>query len=601
MRLMKLPAMSWRQKLITTSLLCLVLPSVITLALTGMHTKNEFKKKAFLKAEQSLEVADLYVTNLVHDMITASNSVQYDSEMITHLRTSYTKYNSDDSKALDMFSFKRITEQLETITLYGEKTYMTILLPNGLYFTNYSTYKADLSSMYQQPWLQELSKAPINTTYWLGSQTNYVPSDADKHKHLITIIRTFQLYANSPNAYIMISKPEDQFHQIFSTYEPDQIIMLKDAAGKVLAQTDDRLIGQSIPSPLTSGDEASFRWNEADYFGVSHPLPFAGWTLQSLMSSKDVIGKFGNFINYIFILQILFFVVFSIAMFYLLRQLTNPITRLAKTARKVEMGSLDVRSKIHGEDEIGHLGLSFDSMLDRISNMVRQIEWEQNRKRIAELELLQAQINPHFLFNTLNSIRLQVMMKGENEIAKIIESLSTLLRMTINRNNEFLPLHEEVSTVEQYIKLMNFRHLEEVRFTANLASDTLLNPIPRFTLQPLIENAYIHGLQQKNGEISIFSRRQANSLYITVQDNGKGMTAEELREVMKLFEEKVEEGPPSRSRANISGIGLRNVHERLKIIYGSAYAIEVDSSPGNGVTLTMKLPLSMKEDETGHV
>ncbi|GAA3403508.1 histidine kinase [Paenibacillus hodogayensis] len=601
MRFMKRLAMSWRQRLITTSLLCLVLPSVTTLALTGIHTKNEFEKKAILKAEQSLEVAELYVSNLVHDMMIASNSIQYDSELITTFRTAYTKYNSDPSESVDMFAFKQITEKLNTITSFGERTYITILLPNGLYFTNYSTYKTDLGSMYRQPWLEELSKAPINTTHWLGAQKNYVLSEAEKSKNLITIVRTFQLYSKSPNAYIMISKPETQFHQIFSKYGPDQIMMLQDAAGAVLSQTDDRLIGQTVPSPKASGKDTLLRWNGADYFAVNHPLPFAGWTLQSFMSAKDVIGKFGNFINSIFILQILFFVVFSVVMYYLLRQFTRPITSLAKTAKKVEIGNLDVRSGIKGEDEVGHLGLSFDRMLERIQEMVRQIEWEQNRKRIAELELLQAQINPHFLFNTLNSIRLQVMMKGENEIANTIESLSTLLRMTINRNNEFLPLHEEVGTVEQYMKLMNFRHMEDVQFTTNLASDTLLESIPRFTLQPLIENAYIHGLQQKSGEISISSRKQGNSLYITVQDNGKGMTEAELKNVLKLIDETVEENAPSRSRANMSGIGLRNVHERLKIIYGSAYAIEVESSPGIGVSITLRLPLSVKEDEAGHV
>jgi len=581
---MRLPTLSWRHKLITTSLLCLVLPSIITLALTGFHTKNEFQKKAVIQAEQSLEVADLYISNIVNDMISMSNSIQYDSGMITELRTAWSNYRSDKTGKVDFFSFKNITEKLDNFTFIRDLTYVTILLPDGLYFTNYSTYKVDLSFMYEEPWLKQMRSDPINTTRWLGTEPNYVTSDSKKYPHVITIARSFQLYANRPNAYIIISKPEEQFHQIFSKYAPEQIMLLQDTEGTILSQTNRALIGQTIPPSIISGNDSLVRWDGTDYLSVSHALPFAGWSMQSLIASKEVTGNIGSFINYLFILQIVFFIVFSAIMIYLLRQLTNPITQLARSASKVKAGNLDVRSNIQGQDEIGQLGLSFDRMLERIKEMVEQIEWEQTRKRIAELELLQAQINPHFLFNILNSIRLQVMMKGEEEIAHIIGSLSTLLRMTINRNNEFLPLHEEVVTVEHYMKLMNFRHSEGVKLTTNLASDTLLVTIPRFTLQPLIENAYIHGLRQKQGEISISSRKQDSSLYITVQDNGKGMTAEELRNV-----------------SQVSGIGLRNVNERLQIIYGPAYTMDLESSPGNGVKITLKLPLSENKEESERV
>lgn len=598
---MRWPAISWRQKLITTSLLCLVLPSIITLALTGIQTKNEFKKKAVLKAEQSLEVADLYISNIVNDMIAALNSIQYDSEMITSLRTASSLYNNEKSGKVDFASFKKISDKLDTITMFGEQTYVTILLPDSLYFTNYSTFSFDLSYLYHESWLKNMADDPINTTRWLGAQQNYVLPDANKYKNVITIARTFKLFANQSNAYILISKPEEQFHQIFNKYAPDQVMMLQDSDGTIISQTDNRLIGQKLPPSFIKGKDTIVKWNDTDYISVDHYFKFAGWSMQSLTVYDDVTGKISNVMNYNFVLQILFFVVFSIVMFYLLRQFTNPIMRLSRTARKVAAGNLDVRSKIVGQDDIGNLGYSFDRMLDRIKEMVVQIKWEQDRKRIAELELLQAQINPHFLFNTLNSIRLQVIMKGEDEIAQIIGSLSTLLRMTINRNNEFLPLHEEVSTVEHYMKLMNYRHLEEVQFITNLASDTLLMTIPRFTLQPLIENAYIHGLRQRSGEILISSRKQGNLLYITVQDNGKGMTEEELRQVMMSFNEKLEMNYPRQTRRHVSGIGLQNVNERLKIIYGSDYAMDIESEPGKGAKITLKMPLTLTKEENSHV
>lgn len=580
---MRFPKWSWRQKLIITSLLCLVLPSVITLVLTGFYTKNELRNKAVDKAEQSLEVADLYESNIMKDMVNAFNSIQYDSEIITDLRVAWNKYKKDNTGTVDFFSFKQITEKLERITFFGGKTYVTILLPGGLYFSNYSTYKNDLKYMYGEPWLQDLSKEPMNTTSWLGTQKNYVRADAEMAPNLVTIVRTFQLYNNGVNAYIILSKPEEQFSQIFAKYASDQVMMVLDAKGRIISHTDPDQIGQSFRAQRSStGAFDIVKWNGLEYISVKHPLPFASWSMQSLTPYESVTSKIGNIFSYVFVLQIIFFMLFAIVLFYFLNQWTKPIMRLARTAAKVEKGLLQERSKVKGQDEVGHLGLAFDSMLDRVGEMIHQIEWEQSRKRMAELELLQAQINPHFLFNTLNSIRLQAILSEKHDIADNIGSLSTLLRMTINRNNEFVPLHEEVGTIEHYMRLMNFRHSEGVELHTNLASDTLLESIPRFTLQPLVENAYLHGLQQKQGEISISAWKQSGFLFIQIKDSGIGLTEEKMLEI--------------KSGSPVSGIGLKNVKERLQIIYGDLFAMEMYSSLGSGLTITLRIPLTIREE-----
>src|SRR5690606_5826160 len=147
----------------------------------------------------------------------------------------------------------------------------------------------------------------------------------------------------------------------------------------------------------------------------------------------------------------------------LISRLTKPMQRLGRVAAQVESGRLEVRSHIRGSDEIGQLGRSFDQMLDRVAAMIEQIRTEQTLKRKAELDMLQAQINPHFLFNVLNSIRMRIMMKGDADSAALISSLAALLRMTINRSNELIPLREEADTVVHYVRLMNFRHNEQIQ------------------------------------------------------------------------------------------------------------------------------------------
>jgi two-component system sensor histidine kinase YesM len=597
---MRISSFGWRKKLITISLLCLFIPTVITLTITGLYTKDELKNKASVKSEQSLEVADLYVSNIVRDMLSVFNTIQYDSEMITDLRIAWNSYKKNGNGKVDFFSFKPVAEKLDQLTFFGGQTYVTILLPDGLYFSNYSTYQNDLSFLYKEPWLTRPAEDPVNTTNWIGTHKNYIHADTIRYPNLITVVRSFQLYSNAPNAFIIVSKPEEQFHEIFSKYDADQTMMLLDANGTILSHTDANSIGKTVPaSLLSSGTVERTEWNGQDYISVNHSLSFAKWSMLSLTPYREVTGKISNFLNDLITFQVLCFVVFSVILFYLLRQLTKPIVQLARTAERVESGNLNVRSMVAGQDEIGRLGLSFDRMLERINGMFQQIQWEQDRKRKAELELLQAQINPHFLFNTLNSIRLRVKMKGENEIADVVGSLSTLLRMTINRNNEFLTLHEEVSTVNEYLKLMNYRHHETVQFTTGLASDTLLAMIPRFTLQPLIENAYLHGLRQKHGNIMVNAWKQGHLLYISVQDDGAGMTEEELLTVKMMLMDKGVHEPFVGASARITGIGLKNVNERLKMIYGEAYELKLESSPGEGLKLTLRLPITLREEEAG--
>ncbi|MGK9251453.1 sensor histidine kinase [Paenibacillus sp. P22] len=580
---MRMPLISWRQKLIVMSLLCLVVPSVITLILLGLYAKNELKAKAVEKAEQSLEVAELYTSNIMQDMVNAFNSIQYDSETITDMRIAWNKYKQDGTGKVDFFSFRHLSEKLDRITFFGGETYVTILLPNGLYFTNYSTYNNSLNFMYKEKWLEEMAAEPGNTTTWLGTQNNYIRSEADKYPHVVTIIRKFQLYNNGVSAYIILSKPEGQFRQIFARYEGDPVLMLLDKNGVIVSHTDPSQIGSRAPVPAPpQGQNGRSEWNGADYLTVSHSLPFAGWSLLSLTPYEKVTSGIGSVFNRTFVLQLAFFLLFALLLLYFLNQWTKPVIRLARTASKVEKGFLDERSGVRGRHEVGFLGLAFDRMLDRISDMIVQIEEEQTRKRMAELELLQAQINPHFLFNTLNSIRMQVILKGEEEIGGIIGSLSTLLRMTINRNNEFIPLHEEVATVGHYMQLMNFRHHEQAELTVNLASDTLLASIPRFTLQPLVENAYLHGLRQKSGEIAITSWKRQATLFIQIHDDGIGMAEEALERF--------------RSGAPMSGIGLRNVKERLQIMYGIRFEMEMTSEPGAGLRIILKIPLQSREE-----
>jgi two-component system sensor histidine kinase YesM len=237
-------------------------------------------------------------------------------------------------------------------------------------------------------------------------------------------------------------------------------------------------------------------------------------------------------------------------------------------------------------------------MIDRIEHMIEENLHEQELKRKAELAMLQAQINPHFLFNVLNSIRLKIMMKGDEENAELISSLSSVLRMTINRNNEFIMLHEEIEINEHYIRLLNSRHGDRVVLRIEAASDTLMLKVPRFMLQPLIENAYIHGLKSKPGVIIIASQKCADGrLQVEIQDSGIGMTVENLAALHAHLETKSNDNTEESRRGLLTGIGINNVFERLKLIYGNRFDYEIDSMPDRGTRIVLRFPENVGKGE----
>jgi two-component system sensor histidine kinase YesM len=237
-------------------------------------------------------------------------------------------------------------------------------------------------------------------------------------------------------------------------------------------------------------------------------------------------------------------------------------------------------------------------MLERVKEMIAEITLTQSRKRKAELAMLQAQINPHFLFNVLNSIRMKVMRSGDLESAEMISSLSKLLRMTIIQNKDVIALHEELSTVADYVLLMNMRQKENVELKLDPAPDTLMSQVPRFFLQPLIENALIHGLSQRAGVIEITSWMTNEDTVISVKDSGKGMDSDKLAVLRdRLQSNKVVVQTSDESKGRMSGIGLHNVCERMRMTYGERFRIEVESAEDGGTTITMIIPMQRAEVE----
>jgi two-component system sensor histidine kinase YesM len=574
---------SLRQQIMITSFLCLVIPVGAIMLISSFFTVNLIKERAVHTASESLQVTQAHISNIMGNLLRITNNIQLDVEMGSILRYP----TPTGSKAIEIQ--KKVEEKLDSFTSDHLGIYITILLPNDRYYSNYNYYDYNPLHFKDEAWFPSLQTKDSFETYWVGVQPTYIQSERDRNPYVITIARTLRDISLRPYAYVIVSVNELQLRSIIEQYSDSQTIMLLSDGGTILSGRDHK--GEKYPQFSEwnqSGEVTVLQIGEEKQISVQKNLPFAGWKLISLTPYKNVTSQVYTLFKSNFLLEIGFVVLFVCILIYLLRQFMKPIVRLVQIASNIEAGNLSIRSNIKGADEFVKLGRSFDTMLDSIESMIQEITYEQTMKRRAELAMLQAQINPHFLFNILNAVRLRIMLRGDRENADIISSLSRLLRQTINHDLEFVTLKEEVHLVEDYMKLMSSTTKNLVHYEIELSSESLLEPVPRFILQPIIENALIHGLKQNEGKISIHAWKMQEKLVLVIQDDGIGMISSELEGLRNKLLSGFDSGTlRTEPRKGMSGIGLINVYERLKLVYRERFRMEVESEPGKGTVVKL--------------
>lgn len=289
----------------------------------------------------------------------------------------------------------------------------------------------------------------------------------------------------------------------------------------------------------------------------------------------------------IFLVLFAVMVVIIVVMFiFIPRRISRPITILSEVTDQVAKGDLSVRAKVEAGAEIGVLKDSLNTMIDKISELLAQVKDEQRSLRNAELELLQSQINPHFLYNTLDTI-VWLAETGEREkVVSMVGNLSNFFRTGLNNGKEIITVREELEHVKGYLAIQAVRYQDILRYEVNVPEELNDCLIPKISLQPLVENALYHGIKNKRGggTITVTGELYADSAVLTVRDDGIGMTAERLEQLQSKLS--------CRNAAESEMFGAYNVHERIRLKFGEEYGLTYTSTVGEGTTVTVRLPRS---------
>ena len=270
------------------------------------------------------------------------------------------------------------------------------------------------------------------------------------------------------------------------------------------------------------------------------------------------------------------------------KQLTNPIRNMMKQMSEIESGNFKVELLVSSRDEIGILSERFNQMSRELENYINQSYVARMKQAEAEMTALKSQIYPHFLYNTLEVIRMTAVEKDELLISKMIEALSEQIHYMIGPMQDIVPLEKEVEITKKYIYLLNCRIKGEVNLSVNLQGCEMIQ-VPKLILQPIVENAYIHGIKHKSGvgNIMIGAERLKGSLEIFILDNGVGMDEVTLKKLSVFLEG---DEPGIKNKHNWQSIGLKNVHDRIRYLYGKPYGIEITSTSPIGTMVRIVMP-----------
>ena len=400
--------------------------------------------------------------------------------------------------------------------------------------------------------------------------------------------------SNYGYAYVVI--PQEVLRDFYSSFSSDaNSLMLLDSEGRIISSTQKELIGFKNLELLETAqqvEENSLPYGEIVQSGrqmavVAQEIPHWNFHLVGLIDRESILRAVGSYKPIEIMTLLVVLCVFAI-MFLVVRKTTRPIHSLVAEMKQVTQGDFSRHIPVEGNYEVRELATAFNYMLDGLDSYMEQIMTIEDEKREAEIRALQMQINPHFIYNTLASLKWMIWQGNSESAVQAIDSFSRLLRGTISKREERIPAAEELDNLKDYVFFQHLRFGEQIQVRFSLAEDCRNCLMPKLTLQPFVENAFFHAFSgAEEGSIFVSVRRRGNDLVSEIIDNGSGMKQEEVGRTLST----------GGKADHFTGIGIKNVDDRIKLLYGAQYGVSISSEPGKGTAVTITIPAQEKESK----
>ncbi|WP_339314751.1 sensor histidine kinase [Paenibacillus sp. FSL R10-2734] len=456
--------------------------------------------------------------------------------------------------------------------IYNYGNYMNVVDPEYMKEDWYNQLQASSGKMvwlgvYEHSLIDQVEDSPV---FAFGRQIY----DLNEHKPIGIV-----LYETNP-------KPVLDALDNVKLGENSQVYLMSQDGRFVSSAEDQELDLTQLPSLQNSQNVVVEQ--KANRLLVASKLSFSGWWVLSITPDRDLNVELVEMKRYLFIVFSILILVSTLIASIVSRTISLPLKKVIREMKQVEIGNFRGMVNVSSYQEINILVASFNRMVRRIEELIERVKLSSVSEKNAELHALQSQVNPHFLYNTLDMIYWMLDEEGNEQLGELVLSLSSMFRYSSHWEADVeVTLREELEQIGHYLNIISIRLEGRLRIEMNIDERWLEVRLPKMTVQPVIENAVKHGLESldRQGILKVSTLEEAGVLNIVVQDNGKGMDAEKLNALVESLDR-----PTTKENGKV-GIGLQNLHQRLQHMFGESYGLVIRSLPGEGTEVAIMLPI----------
>lgn len=454
-----------------------------------------------------------------------------------------------------------------------------------------------------QSWFTSATKKIENCHFSTPHVQNLFVDPDNKYRWVVSLSRSVELTnaGSITHGVLLVDMNFSGIDQIFKNVDMGQsgYIYLIDGNGVIIYHPRQQLIYSNLAQENNLVAAKYDDGSHVETFGDQQRLVtvktagYTGWKIIAVTPTEDIVSNYNQMRVFA-----LFFVFFSIFLLifvnmYLSSRIANPIKELEHSVKDIEKGSLsdvDITVSESGSYEVQHLAKTIRSMVSQMRNLMDDIVMEQESKRKSELDALQSQINPHFLYNALDSIVWMIENERYEGAVTMVTALAKLFRISLSKGKNIIRVADELEHVRNYLTIQKMRYKNKFSFEINAEPEVLECATIKLIIQPLVENSIYHGMEfmSGEGEIQVKAYRNGDDLFIDIIDNGLGMLQEQADALL------TEDTPHERGKG--SGIGLKNVQERIQLYFGSEYGLKIYSEPDEGTTARIHLPMKALQE-----
>ncbi len=547
------------------------------------------QKRTVEREEQFLNQTRRTLEDHLHNMRRTSDALYY----IGIKNTDLAKEDIIDEFNLLYESDK---DNLVSIALYSSDGELVTACP-------VSTVKAT-ADVREQDWFSQAFAQVENLHFSTPHVQDLFDENVGQYHWVISVSRAVEIdRAGFPaSGVLLVDMNFDSVSQMLTKANADSMsgyIYVCDSDGNIIFHPRQKLLNsgfyaedsQRVAARADGSYTESFKGERR--ITVQKTVSYTGWKLVSVIPVRSLQLGLNNMM-YLAILMISLSILGMVLVnLFVTNRITYPILRLEESVQDIEAGNLNPDISYEGPREVSHLARSLDSSVGRIRQLMDDLVSEQEEKRKSELEALQSQINPHFLYNALDSVVWLIEGERDQDAVYTVKELANLMRVSISHGRTVIPIRDEIRHAQSYMNIQNIRYRNSFEVDFDIAEEIMDGCTVKLIIQPLLENAIYYGIQgmEEDGCIDIHGWRDGDEVFIDVTDNGMGMPeeqAETLLDPVKSQEYKKEHETPGMRHGN--GVGLINVDMRIRLMFGDDYGLQVISEPDEGTTMRIHLP-----------